>query len=147
MEHQRNNNEGNGAEALVSSLRLFRHTTNAVVDIVLFFFLRYITQPRAYCISPGVKDTVSPATFYAELVAMCRFLQNEQSQMSGVSTIDIVSHKQDLAADLDETANAIVVAGAFTLAKNQLFYRDIIQLDCPWPTELYRWEVAPLGPQ
>lgn len=146
MEHERDNNDGNGAEALVSSLRLFRHTTNAVVDITLFFFLRYVTKPRAYCISVGVKDTVTQATLHGELVAMCRYLQNEQSQLSGVSTIDIVSHKQNLAADLDETANATIVAGAFTLAQNQLFYRDIIQLDCPWPSELYRWEVAPLGP-
>ncbi len=145
LEYDRDNVEGDAAvEVLVSSLRLFRHTTNAVVDVALFFFLRYLKKPRAYCISVGVEETVTPETLRAELEAMCRFLQQEQAAIKGVSTIDILSHKKDVPADLDETNSARIVGRAFQLARNQLFDRDTIEPGGAWPSELFRWEVAVL---
>jgi hypothetical protein len=128
----------------LAALRLFRHTTNNVVDIVSFFFLRFVRDPRAHCLSPGVAVGVTAATLYAELVAICRALQQEQSANGGVATIDILSHKLDIVADLDETPNAIVVAGAFQLAEEQLFFRDKFEPGRGWPSELYRWEGTPL---
>lgn len=145
MDHVRSNDDSAGG-AEVRSLRIFCHKPQGgAIDIAVFFFLRFEIRPRAYCISLGIDQNIGDAALYNELIAICRFMQQEQGELGGVSTVDILSHKADLQADLDDVPTRTPKIGlAFARARAQLFYRGVVQLGCPWPSRLHRWEVAPL---
>ncbi len=149
MNHVRrnNNDEGNpGPE--VRSLRVFTHSPpGAIIDVAVFFFLRFRSEPRAYSLSLGISPSVTASVLYQQLLAISGYLQKEQNELGGVSTIDVLSHKVDLEADLDDVPELTVRVGqAFKTAclNRKLTYIGEVNLGPPWPWRLYRWTLAQL---
>jgi hypothetical protein len=122
----------------ISSCRIFSSD-----DISVFYFLRFESLPRAYCMSVGIDASVTSGTALRDkFVEICRYMQH---QPGITASIDIVNQRP-LPGDLDDTDRAKVVGAAFSvaMAAGQLTAQPDIHPGHPWPSTLMRWKLEVL---
>jgi len=133
----------------VSSLRIFTWPNKNAPKIATFFFLRFLYNPRSYCLSVGIDTSItSGEDLHDELVNIVRYMQRED----GVRTIDVVNQRLIVQSnpspgedDLNDTpGRSTVVRDAFfdaigdaTLSNNP----TDIKPGGAWPSRLKRWQV------
>jgi hypothetical protein len=121
----------------VRSCRIF-----STSEVSIFFFLRFVYPPRAYCMSVGIDVGITSGDVLRDkFVEICKYMQAEP----GIAAIDVVNQRP-LPADLNDTPRALVVGSAFSLAitAHQLTAQPDITPGPPWPSRLMRWKLETL---
>ena len=119
----------------ISSCRIF-----SADEISVFYFLRFDSPPRAYCMAVGIDASVTSGTALRDkFIEICKYMQH---QPATAASIDIVNQRP-LPANLDDTDRAKVVGAAFSvaMAAGQLTAQPDIHPIHPWPSTLMRWKL------
>lgn len=134
----------------VRGLRTFVYQSN---QIAAFYFVRLprannLDVEKAYCLTAGVKSTVTPVVLYSQLVSMCQWLYSKTPGLQ----LEIVNAERHLKHIAKDSAGAQLLADAFQKAASQTARPKISDLPDyeseskdPWFPPVKRWllDVAP----
>ena len=119
-----------------AGLRVFARTTNNVIDMVAFFFLRLWYSPEAFTMTVGT-TTNDDQQLWNDITQLVSLAQNHPR----IPRIEVIN-VNPLPGDLNDTPYAVTVGAAFGrgITAGTLNPVEDLYLGRPWPVGAYkRW--------